>query len=98
IARNGLGERVRVVAGAVSDRAGNVAMSLDGDLGHSEVEAEPGESQGFGRSVTGSVEVETLSIDTVLDRAELSAKSVRLVWSDTQGSEAAVLRSGASLW
>jgi FkbM family methyltransferase len=98
--RNELADRVRIVEGAVTAGDDDVLVAVGTSLGSSEVIATPDtrpvfEGQ-YGRA--GTIRARGLRLDEVVQDAGAEAGSVALVWSDTQGSEAAVIETGSELW
>jgi len=99
VSRNGLADQVICVQAAIGT-AGSRAMMV----GHprcsvSEVKA-PGARQGFGAPGPDNTETEVpmYGLETVLERHALAPHEIVLVWSDTQGYETEVIRSGRALW
>lgn len=94
MAVNGLGERVRVVAAAVSGENTTSRLYL--------AEENSGDHQ-IGPSSDGSagrrtaIEVETKTLDAVLAAVRESPARVSCVWVDTQGCEGLVLRGAPDL-
>jgi FkbM family methyltransferase len=96
---NGLQERIRCRQVAVSATADNVKMVLSEELGQCEVEGTEGK-QGYPLEHyrAGTVVAPALTLDSLVTMEGHRGNDVALVWSDTQGCEADVLESGASLW
>jgi FkbM family methyltransferase len=98
--RNGLSDRVHVVEGAVTADGDDVLLAVGTSLGSSEViataDTRPVFEGQYGRA--GTIRARGLRLDEVVRAASVPTESVALVWSDTQGSEAAVIETGAALW
>ena len=96
---NRLDEQVQCVQAAVSSRPGTLTMLEHPRGGRSEVRSPTGK-QGFGE-VTAEhrpVEVPARALDALVAEHRIAPRDVALVWSDTQGYEGEVIRSGAGLW
>jgi len=95
---NGCGDRVRCVRAAVAEVAGEVVMLEHPKDGQSEVREAGG--QGFGRVTAAhrSTRVRAARLDEILAGEAVPPGEVAFVWSDTQGFETQVVRSGPSLW
>ncbi len=99
ITSNGLDEYVRVLEAAITTTAGEVMLAVSTSLGNSEVitgSSAPGFSGQFGRGA--DIRVPALTLDDALRSFDVDATSIAIVWSDTQGSEPAVIETGAPLW
>jgi FkbM family methyltransferase len=96
IEQNGLAERVRAVRAAVTETPGVVELMVPGDTGGSEIRAS---RQGFSPFIPAGAHIDVSTAEGKPLHAFVSRpEDVALVWSDTQGFETAVVRSGASLW
>jgi hypothetical protein len=76
-----------------------VTLAVSTSLGNSEVitgASEPGFSGQFGRAA--DICVPALTLDDALRSCDVDGSSTAIVWSDTQGSEPAVIETGAPLW
>jgi FkbM family methyltransferase len=96
---NGLGDRVRVMECAVSEQP-EVLIAVCTSPGNSEAVLSADAVPAFA-GYFASVETITVpgsGLDDALDRAGVAPDSVAVVWSDTQGSEMAVMSTGARLW
>ncbi len=104
---NGLSGRAIVVERAVADRPGPTRMIVPVTcLGAAEVD--PGGSglgssgvvrdKAFFRRECETREVEACRLDGILAEASIRPDDVAFVWADVQGSEGAVVRTGAALW
>lgn len=97
---NGLADRVHVLEGAVAPGSDGALMTMSTSLGSSEVVSSTSAAAGFeiryGRGET--IRVPTLGLDEAVDSVGVPPASIALVWSDTQGSETAVIETGAALW
>ncbi len=97
---NGLRERVRVIEGAIATGVDDVLIAVSTSLGNSEVIGSPSDTPGFddkyGRAT--EVRVPAFRLDATLAAAGVDPSSVAIVWADTQGSETAVIETGADLW
>lgn len=88
---NGFAERVRVVHAAVAESEGTISVMRAEKDGQSEVAAP-------GVEGVASVEVAARRLDDIVAAQGVAAADVAFVWSDTQGFETQVLRSGTALW
>lgn len=100
LAQNGFAHRVEIVERAISETEGNVEMivplhALGGSeiLGGAQDRPEP-----IFRYPTETIHVQTIRLDTLLREVKVAPEQVGLVWCDVQGSEGAVVRTGAPLW
>lgn len=97
---NGLAGQVRVVEGAVAARLEEVLITTSTSLGSSEVVSAASSTAGFemryGRGET--IRVRALGLVQAIEEAAVAPESIALVWADTQGSETAVIETGAALW
>jgi hypothetical protein len=91
---------VRVVEAAIAAGVDAVTIAVSTSLGNSEVVASPESEAVFERSYGRgeTITVPALGVGQIAETAAVSADSVALVWSDTQGSEVAVIETGAELW
>ena len=97
---NGFGDRVTLVNAAIAETAGTVSMVRHAKDGWSEVADSGGAATpvGDGSPGEGTVDVPARRLDDVVAAAGARPDEVSFVWSDTQGFEAQVIRSGAALW
>jgi FkbM family methyltransferase len=84
---NGLGDRVRLIHGAMSDRDGEGVLSLSKD--------NSGDHRIADDNCTGGIAIRMQRFDTVVSADELSRAG--LVWIDVQGHEPHVLAGGDTL-
>lgn len=99
IRANGLDEQVDILDVAIATGMDEVTLAVSTSLGNSEVisgTSEPGFSGHFGRGA--DIHVPARRLDDALGSCDVDAASLAIVWSDTQGSEPAVIETGASLW
>lgn len=96
VSQNGLADRVLCAPAAISSRPGRITMACHQLSGSCEVWEPRG--QDFGEEARGTVEVEAIPLDRLLEKHGISPREVAYVWSDTQGYEREVLATGASLW
>lgn len=96
---NELGARVKYRQVAIGDEDGDVEMAVTRDSGWSEVRASDGR-EGFTllEEAKRYIKVPTLTLNSLIASESLRPEDVSLVWSDTQGFEAQVIRGGAGLW
>ncbi|HEY3672406.1 MAG TPA: FkbM family methyltransferase [Acidimicrobiia bacterium] len=98
VSRNNLEEQVRCVPVAVS-QDDTVTMLLAGPSGVSEsLGSGSPERTSEGRAVIERVDVPGEGLASIVDRHQLAPESIALVWSDTQGGETGVIRTGADIW
>jgi FkbM family methyltransferase len=99
-AENGFEERITVVDCAVAEQAGHVPMVIGDNLSISELvgSSNPRELSSIGDFRASVRDVRAEPLQDILDKAGIRGGSVALVWSDTEGSEAAVIATGALLW
>jgi len=97
---NQLDERCDVIERAVADHDSEVIMRVQNALGVSEiVSAEvPDSSRVAGDYRDDRIGVRAQPLATILTDADVDPTSVALVWSDTEGCEAATVGSGETLW
>lgn len=88
---NGMSGRIACVQAAVSDAPGAVRIAVSAKDGQSEV----GESAVAG---DGGVDVPCRPLDGIAAEAGARPEEVSFVWSDTQGFETHVVRSGRALF
>jgi FkbM family methyltransferase len=100
IDKNGHSERVCIVEGAVADGVDEVLIAQSTSFGNSEVvptsTAPAGFERRYGRGAT--TRVRAFGLDEAVASCGVAPESVALVWSDTQGSEMAVIKTGLSFW
>lgn len=96
---NELSHRILARQTAIGPYSGHVEMAVTRDSGWSEVRAEQGE-EGFTvlEQKKQYVQVPVVTLDELVTAEALSPREVALVWSDTQGFETQVIRSGSTLW
>jgi FkbM family methyltransferase len=96
---NQLGARVTYRQVAIGDQDGNVEMAVTRDSGWSEVRASDGR-EGFTllEQAKQYISVPSRTLEALVADESLVPQDVALVWSDTQGFEAQVIRGGATLW
>lgn len=92
VTSNGFGAAITCRRIAVAPTTGVVQIVLNDDPGLCEIYNPTGQGLGVNKDTTVET-VECLPLDELAD-----ASGVALVWSDTQGFEASVIQSGASLW
>lgn len=98
---NGLTGRAVVVERAVADHPGRARMVVPLTcLSGAEVDAGGGavRDKAFFRRECETREVEASPLDEILAAASVRPDDVMFVWADVQGSEGAVVRTGAALW
>jgi FkbM family methyltransferase len=95
---NGFGDRVVCVAAAVAPRPGVVTMLRPAKDGQCEVGTEAARERLAAEGAVASVEVPARPLDDLLAAHGVAPSAVAYAWSDTQGFETEVLRSGTSLW
>ncbi len=100
IVANGLADRIQRLRAAVASVAGPVTLCADERTSGSEFvrRAQPDASAGVPAETSAPGVVDALPLGALLATAGLRPEEVALVWADVQGSEAAVIESGASLW
>jgi FkbM family methyltransferase len=94
------GDRVSTANVAIADGPTSVELVTTRGSGCSEVAlsgAKPAFGQ-WGLEPTGSVTVKAERLDALVQRLGVTPGRVRYVWSDTQGCEGDVIRTGVSLW
>jgi FkbM family methyltransferase len=98
VKRNELAGQIRCEPVAVSEND-TVTMLLAGPSGVSEPlgTGTPGVTS-EGRAVIERVDVPGEGLASILDRLDIDPESIALVWSDTQGGETGVIRTGGDLW
>jgi FkbM family methyltransferase len=95
VTANALGERVRVVAAAASDRDGTVELGLSPtNSGDHRVRVGGRADAGPARQV---VTVPAVRIDSLVEAGEIDPERLGVVWMDVQGHEAAVLTGAERL-
>ena len=96
---NGLENRIVCVNEAVASQPGTLTMLEHPAGGQCEVRTASG-VQGFGTPTAQHrpVEVQARPLDALLSEHRIPPAEVALVWSDTQGFESEVIRSGIGLW
>lgn len=100
IQQNGLQERIVVACVAVDDRRGTAWMVVPAtNSGGAELcPAGAAPSLVAVGLIKRTIQVPTDTLDGILVAQGIGVRQVALVWSDTQGAEAHVIRSGAALW
>ena len=98
--QNGLASRVKIIPCAIADDDEMVKMIVPlHALGGSELEKRPLDNpESHFSSPCENVTVQAMRLDKLLEREQIAPAEVEFVWSDTQGSEGAVIRTGAPLW
>lgn len=97
--RNGVEDRVVLIEAAIACRD-EVLIAISADAGHSEVVAtadDPPAFAGISRH-RETISVPGIGLDASLSRVGIDPESVAIVWSDTQGSEISLIRTGSALW
>lgn len=98
VRRNNLEDRVRCVPVAVAEGE-TVTMLLAGPSGVSEsLGSGSPDRTSEGRAVVERLEVAGEGLASILHRHGLAPESIALVWSDTQGAETGVIRTGGDIW
>jgi FkbM family methyltransferase len=90
LVRNGLEDRVIPVPEAISDRSGTAHLLTDAESPGRDRLSDEGAHE-------GTVAVPMSTVDEVLARLGVAPDEVGLMWIDTQGHEAEVLKGAASL-
>jgi len=97
---NDLADRVRVFENAVAPGSGEVLIATSTSFGNSEVVSTASSAAGlearYRRAET--IRVPGLGLGDAVDAVGVPPESIALVWSDTQGSETAVIETGTALW
>ncbi|HET8673606.1 MAG TPA: FkbM family methyltransferase [Thermoleophilaceae bacterium] len=97
---NGVAERATVIAAALSESDGTMSLQVapensgDNRLVNRDDVATPGS---YGEHTRSTIDVEVRSWDSLVERGELSAADVDLVWIDVQGHEGQVLAGASTL-
>jgi FkbM family methyltransferase len=91
VERNGFAGQVRIVCAAVASEEGTVDVMRASHDGDSEVAAD-------GVSGVELQSVRARRLDDIVAAEGIDPSAVAFVWSDTQGFETHVIRSGTSLW
>jgi FkbM family methyltransferase len=99
-AENGFEDQITVVNCAVAEQTGDVPMVIGDNLSISELVGSSGtqELSSIGDARATVRDVRAKPLQDILEKAGISGGSVALVWSDTEGSEAAVIATGMALW
>lgn len=96
IRQNNLEGKISTFSGAVFDPPRELLMRVPpGNPGSSEVCTESSVPPSPGDDV---VKVSGLPLELILEQQKIDKSRIALVWSDTQGCEGHVIRSGAELW
>lgn len=95
---NDMQDRVELVQAAVSAEPGTLTMLRPRKDGQCEVESAAGAQRLGAASDLDRVEVPALPLDRIVSERGVDPAAVSFAWSDTQGFETGVVRSGASLW
>lgn len=94
---NGLAGRFALVEAAVTSSPGHVSMELGSDIGGATLVSESRNSPG--RPVGADlIDARGETLANLLTGAGVQPSDVALVWADVQGSETAVIETGAALW
>ncbi len=98
--QNDLAHRAIIVPRAIADRAESVEMIVPLDaLGGSEISRRPvTRTQWVVVHPCDTVQVQTTRLDELMQSVPITPAEVAFVWCDAQGSEGAVIRTGAALW
>lgn len=98
--QNSLLERVTIVERAITDRAETVNMVVTPvAFGGSEIDRGAVERpEGIFKHPTKTIAVPTTRIDELTSSLSIQPAQIAFVWCDIQGSEGAVIRTGAPLW
>ncbi len=94
---NALGGRIVCVNAAVAETEGTLTMALHEKDGQCEVAGEGGRTT-FATTPAARVDVPARPLDALVADAGAAPHAVAFAWSDTQGFEAQVVRSGGALW
>jgi FkbM family methyltransferase len=96
---NHLDAQIQLAPVAIGLERGPARMALTHDSGSAEVER-PAGRQGFAlrSSQTGTVPTEMMPLKELVEKHQLRFEEVGLVYCDAQGSETAVIATGAPLW
>jgi FkbM family methyltransferase len=100
VRQNGLEDRIDCRQVAISDVQGKAKMVLlDCRSGGSEV-LHPVSRPVFTRDekIRATIEIETDTLDHLVQSCGISPDQVSFIWSDTQGHEGFVIRSAGALW
>ncbi len=87
---NGLGDRVRLIRCAISDRNGHADLHLPSDE-HGLIETSASLSTDFKDAHAGRLDVLLRTVDRVMFRPSLVTQPVRLIKIDVEGHDAAVI-------
>ncbi len=100
VAQNDFNARVMIIECAVSNHNGETEMIVPLTKGgNAEIASNNVERpEAIFRSPCETVPVKTTRVDTLLAELQLAPERVAFVWSDVQGSEGAVVRTGEPLW
>lgn len=98
--QNGLLDRVTIVERAITDRAETVNMLVTPTaFGGSEIDrGGVRRPEAIFQRSTETISVTTTRLDDLITSAAINPSHVAFVWCDVQGSEGAVIRTGAPLW
>jgi FkbM family methyltransferase len=95
VRQNGLEQRITCLQSAVSDQTGTVRMVLPEQCsGGAAIVTNAGVADATGRTA----EVPAAGLKDIVTSSGIEIPRVALVWSDTEGSEAQVVATGAPLW
>jgi FkbM family methyltransferase len=100
LALNGLGDRSRVIACAVSDTVGHATLVRHASNSGAHQLRLPGASLSIetaAEELSGAVDVPKTTLDELARRGEIDPRRVGLLWLDVQGHEGHVIGGGASL-
>jgi FkbM family methyltransferase len=100
VLQNNLSERIHCFQGAVYEQASNLTMvsphiNPGGSEVYSTLNSGCCDYSEFG---TKTVSATGLPLFEIIKEAKIDPKTIAFVWSDTQGSEGHVIRSGQELW
>jgi FkbM family methyltransferase len=91
VAANDLLDRVQTLRAAVSDRAGTTRLALAAD-NHGDHRLATGEADG-----SPAIEVDTVTLDGLVDDGRIDPAATGVVWVDVQGHEGRVLAGATRL-
>lgn len=100
LAQNNLLERVTLIERAITDRAETVRMIVTPvAFGGSEIDrGGVHRPEAIFQQPTETISVTTTRLDDLIGSLAIAPARVAFVWCDVQGSEGAVVRTGAPLW
>lgn len=100
LAQNNLLDRVTIIERAITDRAETVKMVVTPvAFGGSEIDrGATHRPEAIFQQPTETISVTTTRLDDLIGSLAIAPARVAFVWCDVQGSEGAVVRTGAPLW